>query len=634
MAKVRDCLDYLERHDYAHLFDAECRKRWENIRGRFGDLETEETILEVNLVREAPGCDYSIRLPRETAYSQEYWLELDYEACAGTNIAPCYFFDALKATDTAAIEGMAEELLPEIADRGTVETLRPLLLRSAEAAFARGGKIFQIGSMQGRRPGVSLRVFLDDLSPEDILSALEELDWCGDMPALGNLLEMFAPYSDRQKFIIDFDISPEGLSQKIGINFGTRDKRTATVAHLLGFLQEKGLCLPAKRADVLRFVDDFPSYSPYLQNDISHFKLAFENSQVTAAKAYLRQGTVPYRHDFRAYESPVLMNLELTTRCPLRCPQCYCNLKGGYDMELDTALYWIREAAKNGVKVMNLSGGETLLYPHLGELIAECKHLGMEANIAISGYGADKETLSSLIARGTADICVSLNGSTDEINTLSRDGYQMAVNALENLRDLGYERTVINWVMHSFNAEDFPNIIRLAEEYAVRGIAIIMFKPDRHGAMDSVPQYDQVMTLARQIKEYKGSVTLTVEECFSQLRAVLGQRFFVNTNAGIDRGCGAGRDGVSVSVDGSLTPCRHLFRHKEKWECLADYWRKSATLEELRRVEEQKGDTCGSCRYRIYCLPCQAVSWELAGTFAMGAYGCPISDGEKRLCVK
>lgn len=631
MATVSDCLDYLERHEYAGLFDAECRRRWENIRKRFGDLETEETILEVNLAEDAPGCDYSIRLPRETSYSQEYWLELDYEACSGTDIIPCYFFDALKANDRAALEGMAEELLPEIAEHDTIERLAPLLLRSAEAAFAHGGKIYQIGSMQGRRPGESLRIFLDDLAPKDILSVLDELDWRGDMPALGRLLDMFAPYSDCQKFIIDFDISPEGLSSKIGINFGTQNKRTATIAGLLDFLREKGLCLPTKREDVLRFVDEFPAYSPYIQNDISHFKLAFENSRVTAAKAYLRQGTVPYRHDFRAYESPVLMNLELTTRCPLRCPQCYCDLTGGRDMERDTALYWIREAAKNGVKTINLSGGETLLYPHLAELIAECKRRGMEANIAISGYGADKETLSALIQSGVSDICVSLNGSTSEVNALSRNGYHLAIGALENLRDLGYERTVVNWVMHSFNAADFPNMIRLAEKYKVREIAIMMFKPDRNGAMASIPNFEQVTALAQQIKEYKGIVILSVEECFSQLRAVLGQRFFMNLNVGISRGCGAGRDGVSVSVDGSLTPCRHLFRHKENWDSLTDYWHKSNVLGKLRCIEEQSDDTCESCRYRNYCLPCQAVSWELTGKFTMGAYGCPLSGKERRL---
>ena len=54
------------------------------------------------------------------------------------------------------------------------------------------------------------------------------------------------------------------------------------------------------------------------------------------------------------------MNIELTTRCPLRCPQCYCTLTGGKNIDLNTAIYWIKEGASLGVKEVMLSGGETL----------------------------------------------------------------------------------------------------------------------------------------------------------------------------------------------------------------------------------------------------------------------------------
>ena len=34
------------------------------------------------------------------------------------------------------------------------------------------------------------------------------------------------------------------------------------------------------------------------------------------------------------------------------------------------------------------------------------------------------------------------------------------------------------------------------------------------------------------------------------MKALIGERFLINLNQGIARGCGAGRDGVSVNVDG------------------------------------------------------------------------------------
>ena len=52
------------------------------------------------------------------------------------------------------------------------------------------------------------------------------------------------------------------------------------------------------------------------------------------------------------------MNLELTTNCPLHCPQCYCALTGGKNIDPEKAKFWIREGARYGVKNVMLSGGE------------------------------------------------------------------------------------------------------------------------------------------------------------------------------------------------------------------------------------------------------------------------------------
>lgn len=125
------------------------------------------------------------------------------------------------------------------------------------------------------------------------------------------------------------------------------------------------------------------------------------------------------------------MNLELTTRYPLHCPQCYVSLNNGREMPLDTALYWIRDAADAVVKQVNLSGGETLCYPHLTELIRECHKCGLDSNIALSGAYVTEEKLREFIDAGVTRIFVSLNGSTKEVNEKTRDGYELAIRTLE-----------------------------------------------------------------------------------------------------------------------------------------------------------------------------------------------------------
>ena len=325
------------------------------------------------------------------------------------------------------------------------------------------------------------------------------------------------------------------------------------------------------------------------------------------------------------YEHPVLMNLELTTACPLHCPQCYVHLNTGREMPIETALYWIRDAAEAGVKDVNLSGGETMCYPYLTELIRECSGLGLESNIALSGIYVTEEKLREFMDAGVTRIFVSLNGSTREINGKTRDGYQLAINTLQMLKGMAWDKTTINWVMHECNADDFPEMIRLAERYNVRALAVLGFKPDSAHQLSSYPTGDQIRMVARQIREYKGDVLIGAESCFSQLRTLSAQTFFGSLNNGVTRGCGAGTYGISISVEGRLMPCRHL-DIEEDYDHIMDYWNQSPFLRKLRTVTDNRREPCKGCRWEKNCLPCMAVGLKLHDSLNYGMRECPVAE--------
>ena len=161
------------------------------------------------------------------------------------------------------------------------------------------------------------------------------------------------------------------------------------------------------------------------------------------------------------------MNLELTTVCPLRCPQCYCSLEGGKHLDIEIAKRRIDEACKLGLKILDLSGGETMCYPDLYELIRYASQRVKIVDVALSGALFNQEEFEKLVNSGITGISISLNGSTEQINALSREGYGYAIKALELLRKNRFSNTTINWVMHSNNADDFMNLVKLAEKYHV-----------------------------------------------------------------------------------------------------------------------------------------------------------------------
>lgn len=248
-----------------------------------------------------------------------------------------------------------------------------------------------------------------------------------------------------------------------------------------------------------------------------------------------------------------LLNFELTTACPLNCPQCYCSLNTGKNMEINTALHWIDEAVVNGIKVLNLSGGETMCYPYLYEVIAYAHQYGLNVNVALSGFEFNRDSYQKLLRAGTSGFFISLNGSTDEINRRSRNGYGLAISALKLLQEENYKNTTINWVMQASNADDFKNMICLAENFQVARLVIISLKPDSANELLNAPTKQQILNVASIIRNYRGSVQVCVESCYSPLLAVLGDSyFFGNNNTGEDKGCMAGRWFASINVDLSL----------------------------------------------------------------------------------
>ena len=320
------------------------------------------------------------------------------------------------------------------------------------------------------------------------------------------------------------------------------------------------------------------------------------------------------------------MNIELTSRCPLRCPQCYCSLTGGKDIDLETAIYWIKEGAKFGVKEVMLSGGETMCYPHIFEVVSAAKQYCGGANVALSGYNFNQDTYEKLISAGVTAIYISLNGSTKEINSITRDGYELAISALELLSENKYDNTTINWVMHSSNADDFPNVLKIAEKYNVKFLTVMAVKPDSKKELKTIPTLEQMEFVKSVIRSYKGNVKILVESCFSPMLAlVCDTKLFGNMNVGKNKGCGAGRNTFSVSVDGLLSPCRHL-EYFESYETLEDYIQKSEIQKKIRGLEDEKRKPCKDCRYTDYCRHCLAINSKLHNDIYIGNEHCPIYE--------
>lgn len=330
----------------------------------------------------------------------------------------------------------------------------------------------------------------------------------------------------------------------------------------------------------------------------------------------------------RSLHSPEIMNIELTTCCPLRCPQCYCDLNQGKDIKKEIALKYIEQAASLQIPYINLSGGETLVYPYLTDLLELISIRGLNSAIAISGWGFDQVRLKELKRAGVDEIYVSLNGSSQEINELSRDGYDMAVNALRLLQMDQQVDYYINWVARNDNIDDFPELVQLAQSFGVKGIVILESKPDASYVLQATLSKDKFFMLANYLKKHdQQSIHIEVEPCFSPLRAYINNSYFWNRNTGVNKGCGAGRNAMAVDVDGNLIPCRHLL-YPESYNSIEDYWWNSQLLNKLREYEDHKEEPCLHCYLTNNCISCRAVADKVEKNLFSGNRYCVIEGME------
>ncbi|MCR4626995.1 MAG: radical SAM protein [Treponema sp.] len=624
---IDDYLTYLRRHPVPELFGDECMKGLEHLSREYGTVPTDYAFEEVRLNETECTMDFSFREKVSSIKNiKEFWFEIDSEQYTGTKaIQPCWFIDAEKVRPGKSFPWLYEDILPQFLSDKSIEKLRPNLERCVQALEGLSPSLYQIGVMAGRGTSsdehAAIRIFTQKMTKQDIITFLKRCAWCGDTDVIMDWMTQLEPYSWGRVFNVDFDILPDGYSEKLGINFYAK-KTIADAKELLEFLEKKGLCLPEKRDGVLKLLSMPSCFSPWIEPYWSHVKLPYQNGKVSSAKAYLTQGYVQLKED--ALEYPADFNLELTDRCPLHCPQCYCSLENAHDMPLETAMHWLHEAASHGVRNVELSGGETLCYPHLYEVIAEAYRLGLCPNVALSGAGFSEEVFEKLVNSGVYGIFISLNAPDEKTNALSRDGYKLAVYALEILHKKNFKRIHINWVMHSTNADTFSDMIKLAEKYGVKQLVVMQFKPDSKHELLTLPSKIQMQKVADQINSYKGPVKIVVESCFSPMRALVSQAFLINTNQGLRKGCSAGLSTFSVSIDGKLTPCRHI-PYAESYETLEDYWHNSPVLKDLRRVAEKCEEPCSDCMYFKYCRPCRAIGLKLDGKLHSGNQHCTIA---------
>lgn len=310
----------------------------------------------------------------------------------------------------------------------------------------------------------------------------------------------------------------------------------------------------------------------------------------------------------RSFCAPESLHIELTTRCPLRCPQCYKGHGKATDLPWSRLREVIAQADDMQVFQMALGGGEPMTYPHLLEAVEEIAGRGMSCSITTSGAGLTRKALARLMAAGLDHVQVSLNGSTAPIHSFSREGFETGVEALRMLMDAGLSHGV-NWVARRDNVEDVPAVISLAKGFEAGNINILRYKPSPAEAYEDVKLTSKKMHALKEIPRDTKGIAVKVDAAFSNLLCMLSGR------PGAFGGCGAGRRFVVLDAQGRFRPCSHVAL-AESTRSLSAYWTQSAHLALFREVEDRISEPCSGCSFLKGCRGCRAIAAATGDFFA------------------
>lgn len=192
-----------------------------------------------------------------------------------------------------------------------------------------------------------------------------------------------------------------------------------------------------------------------------------------------------FLHQNRYFPSPKIMQIEITSICPLHCPQCYTDDLKSNVMDVEQYFRIIEEAKNIGVGAITLLGGEPFTHPHICEMINALDKTGIIGGTYTSGYGLNDDVISTLKnVKNPFYLFLSLNGSTKQVHELSRDEFNLTFNSMKYLKEQHVDY-IINWVARHDNIGDLCNVITLSKMYGAKYLNVVCNKINTYGVVES-----------------------------------------------------------------------------------------------------------------------------------------------------
>jgi MoaA/NifB/PqqE/SkfB family radical SAM enzyme len=289
---------------------------------------------------------------------------------------------------------------------------------------------------------------------------------------------------------------------------------------------------------------------------------------------------------------PLLANYYLTYKCNSRCVYCDIPVKPENIPIRETSAEIVIEnlaALKRlGVKAVDFTGGEPMIYRYLPEVVRAAKEMGFFISLANTGtlYARVADKIKGLVD----DLKFSLSTTNPDEYKKERgiDGYQKVIESIKLARSLGEHPSLIATATPE-SIDQLDPLIKLAQDMNV----VLLLGPVFDYCNNDLLHQEGI----RKLKELGKRDNVCVNWAFLE--------FYMNGGNQKDKPrCRAISSTIVISPDDHmLLPCYHMHDERIKIEHangrsnLDDLWR--STHVQNKRKLEGKWDFCQGCT--IWC---------------------------------
>lgn len=254
---------------------------------------------------------------------------------------------------------------------------------------------------------------------------------------------------------------------------------------------------------------------------------------------------------------------------------------------------------------ISFTGGETLLYDHLIEIIdyTKSQDVYIKPYILTNGTISPKAELLECLIRNGVGVQISIDG-TEKIHDEIRGtgNYCKSITGIKTYLATGLKVSV-HYVIMRRNAKAIPEFIEAMENIGIERINFSCLVPIGPGAQEEMLTPKENRDVIENIARLQKGKTISL----------LSTRPLWHT-VGSNGFCPVGYNTLTIDAAGKFIPCRRLpvYLGDARRDTFFRVWFGSEFLQKMREREKYVG-ICGTCPEASVCGGCRALAYAVTG---------------------